>query len=175
MYSLNLHTVSTHNIQIHSRCASLFDLALHWFSLSNPSPLWQARFIFHLTGDWATATTEYSLTSCTLCQLITSKLIQVVRAILIWPCIYTSKLICIVRATCMWPCFPLRYGQGRTRKRTPGSGTKGKTKGSGKGKGDAAAWSMAMSAVSDLASVARSVLEGQKSKWRKTWCNWGRF
>ena len=69
---------------------------------------------------------------------------------MIWPCIYTS--------------FPVRYGQGRTRKRTPGSGTKGKTKGSGKGKGnDAAAWSMAMSAVSDLASVARSVLEGQKS------------
>ena len=63
---------------------------------------------------------------------------------------------------CEHPCALLhsvhvRYGQGRTRKRTPGSGTKG-----GKGKQDGNAWSMAMSAVQDLASVARAVVEGQK-------------
>ena len=54
---------------------------------------------------------------------------------------------------------------GRSRKRTPGAGTKGGSKSQGKGKqDDANAWSMAMSAVSDLASVARSVLEGQQAK-----------
>jgi len=54
-----------------------------------------------------------------------------------------------------------RYGQGRTRKRTPGKGsTWGKGK-QGKHGWDSNAWSMAMHAVQDLASVARSVVEGQ--------------
>ena len=66
----------------------------------------------------------------------------------------------IVRAISFRPCFPARYGQGRTRKRTPGQGS---TKGKGKGKAKSD-WSMAMSAISDLASVARAVVEGQKGK-----------
>ena len=59
---------------------------------------------------------------------------------------------------CPAPFHALRYGKGRTRKRTPGSGTKGGKKGNASANH---AWSMAMSAVQDLASVARSVLEGQ--------------
>ena len=54
-----------------------------------------------------------------------------------------------------------RYGKGRTRSRTPGSGTKGK---GAKGRGKASDWSMALSAVQDLASVARRVVEGQQAK-----------
>ena len=53
----------------------------------------------------------------------------------------------------------LRYGKGRTRSRTPGSGTKG-----GKAKNKANDWSMALSAVQDLASVARRVVEGQQNQ-----------
>ena len=56
--------------------------------------------------------------------------------------------------------LPLRYGKGRTRSRTPGSGTKG----GGKAKSKANDWSMALSAVQDLASVARRVVEGQQKE-----------
>ena len=61
----------------------------------------------------------------------------------------------------------LRYGSGRTRKRTPGKGWQarqhekeqgGKAKGKDKSGDDG--WSAALSAVQDLARVARRVVEG---------------
>ena len=64
----------------------------------------------------------------------------------------------------------LRYGNGRTRKRTPGQGwqarqqdAKQKEKGGkARGKRDDG-WSAAMSAVQDLARVARRVVEGNQA------------
>ena len=63
----------------------------------------------------------------------------------------------------------LRYGSGRTRKRTLGKGWQarqkeqeqgGKSKGKDKTGGDGG-WSAALSAVQDLARVARRVVEGK--------------
>lgn len=63
----------------------------------------------------------------------------------------------------------LRYGQGRTRKRTPGQGsTARQQQEKGKGKGaNPDSWAMAMSAMQDLASVARSVVEGKGKEEEK--------
>lgn len=59
-------------------------------------------------------------------------------------------------------CALPRYGQGRTRKRTPGQGSTQRQKGQkGGGSSGSDSWTMAMSAMQDLASVARSVVEGK--------------
>ncbi len=83
-----------------------FVLKLEIKTLPNPSSLCQDRFTFQLRGDkvianrcyclefvkslhpnWFTVCEPSALGPAFMCQLITSKLIRIVRADCIWPCI----------------------------------------------------------------------------------------